>query len=407
MSNASATLGYVSSSVRPEAPNHPGDAVTRKLVTFGRILREAGLEVGPGRVQDAMRGLALIDLADREQVYHALRCTLVSRHDDLDVFDTAFRAFWERLPREDDDGAADPFESARPSPPESPSAEPDEDASDDTESEVHGMAAAEAELLRHKDFAHMSIEELRRVRRLMDDLASLHPLRRSRRLEPAHAPGVLDQRRTLRQSLRTEGVPLERQWRRPKLVPRRLVVLVDVSGSMEPYARALVMFLQALSAREGASRHVEAFAFGTRLTRLTPHLSGRDPDVALARASSALTDWGGGTRIGESLAAYNRVFGRRGLTRGAVFVIASDGWERGDLSLLDGQIAAISRQADMLMWVNPLKGHAGFEPLAGGMQIALRHVDDFLEGHNLIALEALAEALRRIHPARRALSRGA
>src|SRR5262249_27550230 len=144
MSSASATPASGSSSVRPETLNHPGDAVTRKLVTFGRILREAGLEVGPGRVQDAMRGLSLVDLADREQVYHALRCTLAPGHDDLDVSDPASRAFWERLPREGDDGAADPFESARPSPPESPAAEPDDDAGDDTESEVHGMAAAEA-----------------------------------------------------------------------------------------------------------------------------------------------------------------------------------------------------------------------------------------------------------------------
>jgi uncharacterized protein with von Willebrand factor type A (vWA) domain len=158
------------------------------------------------------------------------------------------------------------------------------------------------------------------------------------------------------------------------------------------------MFLQALAARDGAARHVEAFAFGTRLTRLTPHLVGRDPDAALARAGAAMLDWGGGTRIGESLATYNRIFGRRGLTRGAAVVIASDGWERGDLSLLDNELTIIGRQAERLMWVNPLKGHAGFEPLAGGMQIALRHADDFLEGHNLAALEALADALRRLRP---------
>jgi uncharacterized protein with von Willebrand factor type A (vWA) domain len=390
------------------SPN-PGDAVTRKLVTFGRILREAGLEVGPGRLQDAMRGLELVDLADREQVYHALRCTLVARHDHLDIFDAAFTAYWEREPREPSDSSGDVLSQERPMLPPPPGSEEGAVAGPDDEDDrkMHGVAAARDELLRHRDFAHMSNDELRRVRRLMDDLAALHPVRRSRRLQPAHAPGVLDQRRTLRQSMRSEGIPLDRRWRRPKVVPRKLVVLVDVSGSMEPYARALVMFLQALSAREGASRYVEAFAFGTRLTRLTPHLAGRDPDVAMARASMALSDWGGGTRIGESLAAYNRVFGRRGLTRGAVVVIASDGWERGDLALLDGELATIARQADTLMWVNPLKGHEGFEPLAGGMQIALRHVDDVLEGHNLAALEALAEALRRLHPIPRAVSRGA
>jgi uncharacterized protein len=385
---------------------NPGDAVTRKLVTFGRILREAGLEVGPGRLQDALRGLDLVDLADRDQVYHALRCTLVSRHDHLPVFDAAFQAFWEREPREPERLEA-PGLPPLPSSATSELIEPEEAAGDEPEQddERRGVSAAENELLRHRDFAQMSSDELRRVRRLMDDLAALHPMRRSRRLEPAHTGGVLDQRRTLRQSMRSDGIPLERQWRRPKLVPRKLVVLVDVSGSMEPYARALVMFLQALSAREGASRYVEAFAFGTRLTRLTPHLAGRDPDVALARASTALSDWGGGTRIGESLAAYNRAFGKRGLTRGAVVVIASDGWERGDLSVLDTELDTISRQADTLMWVNPLKGHDGFEPLAGGMQIALRHVDDFLEGHNLAALEALAAALRQLQPERRLVRR--
>ena len=383
---------------------NPGDAVARKLVTFGRILREAGLEVGPGRLQDALHGLDLVDLANRDQVYHALQCTLVSRHDHLLVFDAAFRAFWELAPDAAD--AVAPLLPAVAAPLPSQAEPPDAGEAEPGDDHWRGVAAGD-EQLRHRDFALMSPDELRRVRRLMDELASLHPLRRSRRLEPAHAPGVLDPRRTLRQAMRSEGIPLERAWRSPKLVPRKLVVLVDVSGSMEPYARALVMFLQALSAREGASRYVEAFAFGTRLTRLTPHLAGRDPDVALARASLALADWGGGTRIGESLAAYNRVFGRRGLTRGAVVVIASDGWERGDLSLLDTQLATLSRQADTLMWVNPLKGHSGFEPLAGGMQVALRHVDDFLEGHNLAALEALAEAMRRMGAARSRVSRGA
>ncbi len=376
----------------------PGDAVTRKLVTFGRILREAGVEVGPGRLQDALRGLDQVDLADRIQVYHALRCTLIARHDDLAVFDAAFRAFWERAPRSPGQSMPD-LGISMPEPARPVAAHELGDLADEPaeERELHAAAAAADELLRHRDFAHMSRDELRRVRRLMDELAALHPMRLSRRLAPAHA-GVLDQRRTLRQAMRSDGVPLERAWRSRKLVPRKLVVLVDVSGSMEPYARALVMFLQALAAREGAARHVEAFAFGTRLTRLTPHLAGRDPDAALDRATAAMADWGGGTRIGESLLAYNSTFGRRGLTRGAVVVIASDGWERGDLSLLDQQLGVIARQAATLMWVNPLKGHRGFEPLAGGMQIALRHVDGFLAGHNLAALEALAEALRRIHP---------
>jgi uncharacterized protein len=168
------------------------------------------------------------------------------------------------------------------------------------------------------------------------------------------------------------------------------VFLCDVSGSMEPYARAMVMFLQAVTA---SGRHVEAFAFGTRITRLTPHLRKLDPARALAGIGSLMPDWGGGTRIGESLRHYNETWGRRGLTRGATVVIVSDGWERGDLRELDTELARIGRQAHKLVWVNPLKGHDGFAPLAGGMRIALRHSDEFVEGHNLVALEALADVI--------------
>lgn len=373
-----------------------GDAVVRKLVTFGRILREAGLEVGPGRLRDALHGLAAVDLTSREQVYHALRCTLVSRHEEIELFDAAFAAFWERAPRTA--GTRMPDMGIEMPGQEAPTLAPahavgEEEPADDEGAPPVAAVYSSRELLRTRDFARMTAPELLRLRRLMEELADRRPLRRSRRLEPSHRPGVVDARRTLRGAMRTGGLPLERSWRRPKLVPRKLVVLVDVSGSMEPYARALVMFLQALVAPDGAGRHVEAFAFGTRLTRLTPHLAGHDPVVVLSQAGSLMPDWGGGTRIGESLAAYNRVFGRRGLTRGATVVIASDGWERGDLDQLDRELGRIARSAHELIWVNPLKGHEGFEPLAGGMRVALRHADRLLEGHNLASLEALAAAL--------------
>jgi uncharacterized protein with von Willebrand factor type A (vWA) domain len=378
-----------------------GDAVTRKLVTFGRILREAGLEVGPGRLKDAIQGLDAIDLARRDEVYQALCCTLVSRRDDLPVFDAAFRAFWDRAPVTPGEGVdlglQLPAAEAPPAVAVQELIEHDDAAAED-EPAIAAAVASPDELLRRRDFAGMTPDELRRLRRLMDDLASLHPLRRSRRLAPAHGAGVLDARRTLRQALRTGGLPLQRSWRRPKLVPRKLVVLCDVSGSMEPYARALIMFLQALAAPDGAARHVEVFAFGTRLHRLTAELAGADAATVLDRAAALLPDWGGGTRIGESLRTYNTRYGRRGMTRGAVVVIASDGWERGDLALLDRELTTVARQAHELIWVNPLKGHEGFEPLAGGMRIALEHVDRLLEGHNLLALEALAEALRANRP---------
>jgi len=375
----------------------PGDAVTRKLVTFGRILREGGLEVGPGRLQDALRGLAAVDLTSRDEVYHALRCTLVSRHDEIAVFDAAFAAFWERAPSPPGEMPDLGIEMPQPeqaAPPREPMAEGEEAENDDLAAAVYSPT----ELLRRRDFARMTPDELRRMRRLMEHLPAMRPMRRSRRLTPAPGRGVLDVRRTLRGAMYTGGVPLERSWRRPKLVPRRLVVLCDVSGSMEPYARAMVMFLQALVAPAGAGRTVEAFGFGTRLTHLTPHLSASDPAVVLERAAAALPDWGGGTRIGESLETFNRLYGRRGAARGAVVVIVSDGWERGDLGLLDQELARLKRSCSKLVWVNPLKGHEGFEPLAGGMRTALHHVDLLMEGHNLAALEALADALARLSP---------
>ena len=252
------------------------------------------------------------------------------------------------------------------------------------------VASSRDEVLRRKDFADMTASELRRVRRLIAALPAAEPRRRSHRLKPGRAGDVLDPRRTLRAAIHTEGVPLRLAYRRRKLVPRKLIFLCDVSGSMEPYARAMIMFLEA-AARAG--RHVEAFAFGTRLSRLTPQLRDLDPARSLRLAGAAMPDWGGGTRIGESLRAYNEQYGRRGMTRGAVAVVVSDGWERGDLGLLDSELARLHRQAHRLVWVNPLKGHSGFEPLAGGMRVALRHSDVFVEGHNLAALEALAEVL--------------
>jgi hypothetical protein len=252
------------------------------------------------------------------------------------------------------------------------------------------LASSPDERLRRRDFADMTVFELRRLRRLMERLPAVAPTRRSRRLRAGSSGDVYDARRTLRRAMRTQGLPLDPAFRERKQVPRKLVFLCDVSGSMEPYARAMVMFMQAVTV---AGRQVEAFAFGTRITRLTPHLRTLDPVRSLARAGALMPDWGGGTRIGESLRSYNETWGRRGLTRGAVVVIVSDGWERGDLGLLDTELGRIARQAYRLVWVNPLKGHEGFAPLAGGMRIALRHADAFVEGHNLVALEALADVL--------------
>ncbi len=379
----------------------------RKLVTFGRILREGGLEVGPGRLQDGLLALDSVRLDNRDEVYWALRCAIVSRRDDLEAFDAAFATFWERAPRAavthrpplmqldvpaQDRGDPRHVDAHR--------AEADDgDGDGDGEDEELPIAAVYSadELLRERDFARFGPDELRRARALVERIAMASPRRRSLRNQASHDGRRLDLRRTLHQAMRTGGHPIERAWRTPKTVPRRLVFLVDVSGSMEPYARAMTMFLQA-AVRSG--RHVEAFTFGTRLTRLTPYLVGRDPDRALERAARAVPDWAGGTRIGENLKAFNDVWGRRALTRGAVVVIASDGWERGDPQLLGGEMARLQRAAHTVVWVNPLAGGEGYRPLVAGMAAALPYVDLFLPGHNLKALEALADALDAI-PARR------
>jgi len=398
---------------------HRGDAFVRKLVTFGRILREAGLEVGPGRMQDALLGLAAVDLSNRDDVYWALRCTIVSRRDDIEVFDAAFAAFWERAPRitlerrpveidvelpeetqsDDDSQSAEAEAMGR----EMRDGADPEQTGDDEKDEMAAAVWSADEQLRDRDFARYGPEELRRARALVTRVARVSPRRRSLRRQPANSGRTFDPRRTLREAMRTGGVPIERAWREPKLVPRKLVYLVDVSGSMEPYARAMVMFLQA-AVRAG--RHVEAFTFGTRLTRLTPHLAGRDPDRALANAARAVPDWAGGTRIGENLKAFNDVWGRRGTTRGAIVVIASDGWERGDPTLLAEQMKRLHLAAHRVVWTNPLAGGEGYRPLVAGMQAALPYVDYFLPGHNLRALETLAEVLEEIDEASSTPGRG-
>jgi uncharacterized protein with von Willebrand factor type A (vWA) domain len=375
-----------------------GDAVVRKLVTFGRILREAGVEVGPGRIQDALRALDAIDLRRRDEVYAALACTLVARRDDLELFDRAFRAWFEKDPtrnegRRPDLGIGIDERPQPPAPAKHPNEGDDPEDKDEEQEEPDVLAAYSAdENLRERDFSTLTRSELLRLRRLMDRLVRVLPTRRSRRLELAANGAQLAPRETLRRAMRHQGEPIERVFRRPKRVERRVVFLCDVSGSMEPYSRALVLFLQAAVS---AGRKVEAFTFGTRLTRLTPFLGGYDPEASLQRAARAVPDWAGGTRIGDNLKAFNDLYGRRGLTRGAVVVIVSDGWERGDVTTLAAEMARLRRRCHSIIWVNPLKGTVGYEPLAAGMAAALPYGDVVLPGHNLAALESLAEALRQ------------
>ena len=246
------------------------------------------------------------------------------------------------------------------------------------------------EVLRRKDFAAMTPGEAAAARRLIAEIACARPQRSSRRLRPHRRGRTLDVRRLARDSLATGGDPLQRRFRRRVQSPRKLVVLCDVSGSMEAYSRAMLLYLHAL-VRSG--RGVEVFAFGTRLTRLTEELRTRDPEEALRRAAGRVVDWAAGTRIGASLKAFNDVWGRRALTRGAVVLVVSDGWERGDVVAVGREMQRLHRAAYAVVWANPMKGSQDYEPLAGGMRAALPYVDRFVSGHNLASLDELSDLL--------------
>jgi uncharacterized protein len=372
-------------------PQAPEGGLVRQVVTFGRILREAGLEVGPGRISDALCGLDRVDIARSDDVYWALRTTLVSNADDLESFDRAFAAWFLRSP------SPPRYRGPKPS---DPTKALTERMRTDGASRANGdrdepttVGWSAHEVLRRKDFGAMTDEEYARVAKAIAEVATSRPLRRSRRLRP-HARGRrLDLRRLARRSLARGGDPIERTFRRRIEVPRKLIVLCDVSGSMEAYTRALLLFLHAAV---GSGRGVEVFVFGTRLIRLTDEFRTRDPELALAGAAERVVDWAGGTRIGASLRTFNDIWGRRALTRGAAVVIVSDGWEREDATLVAQEMDRLRRAAYAVIWVNPLKGSPEYQPLAAGMRAALPYVDRFVAGHNLASLEELAGVLAGI-----------
>ena len=337
------------------------------LAGFGRALRAEGLRVGTGRIAEFCRAAALVDLDD---LYWAGRATLISRPEDICVYDRVFRNFFG--PPE-----------ARPSPPAP------RRIRIEVEDDV-GLAST-AELLRRKSFARCTPAELAQLAGLMAQIGLAVPRRRSRRREPARA-GVPDLRRTLRRSFRTGGEPLDRAYRARRTRRRRLVLLLDVSGSMADHSRALLVFAHAALR---ADRRWEAFCFGTRLTRVTRALATSDLDDALRRAADEVVDWDGGTRIGESLADFLDRFGHGGLARGSVVLICSDGLDVGDPAVLAEQMARLSRLAHRVVWLNPLKEDPAYEPLARGMKAALPYVDLFASGHDLASLEEVAATLER------------
>ena len=364
----------------------------RMAVAFAVVLRRAGLGVPVGSVIAFAQALGAVGVERRNSVYWAGRGVLVRRPEDISLYDRVFAAFWlgrvggqARVPIEQQVAIA--FDD------EADTAEPDAPGTERTDGEMISVRFSAVETLRKKDFSEYTSAEFDEARRLMTALRFAGATRRSRRLVVEKASAHTrhpDLRRTVRAALRTDGVPIRRHHRQLSERPRRLVFLCDVSGSMESYSRALLRFCQAAVVGRG---RVEAFALGTRLTRLTKELASRDPDLAMAQAASRVVDWSGGTRLGDGLRLFNDSWGVRGMARGAVVVILSDGWDRGDPAILGEQMARLHRVAHRIVWVNPLKASPGYAPLARGMAAALPYVDVFLEGHSMGSLETLAAAL--------------
>jgi len=370
-------------------------ALDRVAVAFVRSLRAAGLRIPVGSAITYLRALGEVGIVTRSATYWAGRATLVHRPEDIGRYDEVFRAFWSPdapapvVVEEETVEIAIAFDD------EDDTADDDGDDEGDDAEPFDGpllqVRFSATETLRHKDFARCSAAELDEARRLMAELRLSGATRSSRRWRPAHRSGdPLDLRRTVRHALRSGGEPIRRVHRTHGERHRRLVLLLDVSGSMEAYSRALLRFVHA--AIVGRTK-VEAFALGTRLTRLTRELQSRDPDAALSRAADAVVDFSGGTRLGETIGAFNDTWGVRGMARGAVVVILSDGWDRGSPELLGAQMARLHRVAYRVVWVNPLKASEGYAPLARGMAAALPHVDAFIEGHSLASLEELARVV--------------
>jgi uncharacterized protein len=370
------------------------------LLLFGRLLRKLGLDVNPGRMMDLVSALDHLEIGRKSDFFYAARTLLVHEREDLPLFDEAFERFW-RKPAESWDvewqGLTRRRRSTGPIVTHPPLKEAATQTNDPASKSTELLTVVEVtrtysdrELLRHKNFADMNAEESEAVKQMMSHLLWKESERQTRR----HRPGkghLIDLRRTLRRSLRSEGEVFSWAFREQKLKPRPLVVIADISGSMERYTRLFLHFIYGMKA--ALSQPVEAFVFSTRLTRITRPLQTHDLDRALKNVGELVHDWAGGTRIGESLKTFNFEWGRRVLGRGAVVLIISDGWDRGDVELLRREMARLKRNCHRLIWLNPLLGAPDYEPLTRGIQAALPNIDNFLPVHNLASLEDLANRL--------------
>lgn len=362
------------------------------FVGFARTLAAAGLAVGPDRTATFLSAAARLRPTRARDVYWAGRLTMTAQPDDLAVYDAVFEAYFggaghghQRAPQRRRITAAD-------LPANDGGADGAAEDQDDSDSPPVRAAATTMEILRHRDLARLTAAERAQLTTLLELLRPGLPTRRSRRQGPANS-GPFDRRRTIRAMLSAGGEPGVPEHRRPRSKPRRIVLVVDVSGSMAPYADALLRFAHVLVRYR--PKATEVFTIGTRLSRVTRALTLRDPDVALSAAADVIPDFSGGTRLGEALKAFNDRWGQRGTAHGAVVVVFSDGWERGSAELLAEQVQRLQRLARAVVWVNPHKGRAGYLPVQSGIVAVLPHVDHFVAGHSLATLEQLLEVIRR------------
>jgi uncharacterized protein len=368
-------------------------SLLENLLTFDRVLRRAGVDSHAGRTTDVVQALAHVDLSSRDEVYHACRTILVHRRDQIPLFDAAFDAFW-RAHRDDvvrnrrgSSNAADPRPSVADMRDLLVSGETGSEARDDDPADPEPVTTwSDRGGTANKDFAELTADELAEARRALSRLAWNPGERRTRRWVRGRGARV-DLRRAIAESLRTGGDVVRLPRRRRRIRPRPLVLLCDVSGSMERYSRMLLHFAHAVTERH---QRVETFLFSTRLTRVTRELRRTGPDQALASVSRTVTEWSGGTRIGQSVREFHQRWSRRVLHRGPVVLLISDGWDRGDPVELAGEIARLQRTCRRLVWLNPLIGTADYAPLTRGLQAALPFVDDFLPARTLNNLADLA-----------------
>lgn len=400
--------------------------IERNLTHFARRLRKAGIKVGTGHVMEMLHALDTVGMRRRDDVKASLQTIAVYRPDQIPVFQAEFDAFWKDLLKaqpplfdmrvlpEDNQNNAPPQERDRDTQERKKTEDIDgeseesmlsisaDEVADSEESEDHEASPEDVimfsadEALRKKDFGQFTPEEMARARRLMERIDWRLGTRKTRRMERAHKGETFDQRAMLRAALRQGGIPLDLKYRRRKEKMRPLVLICDISGSMDRYARTLLQFVHTL---ESGLENVEVFVFGTRLTRITRELRKRDVDQAITDVVNAVDDWSGGTRIGEAVRDFNFRWSRRVLRSNATVVLISDGWDRGDPYLLGEEIARLQRGCRRLIWLNPLLGASGYQPLTQGIKAALPYIDYFMPIHNLASLEALADLLSSVDDA--------